>query len=241
LDTDFDAYRVINIKEKEGFKFEIGGLTYAGPLEAINGPVQVPVHTVYMLTVHSTPYENVWVEVLEADRDSLGSGMTPFTRIYDEDTVVHLTVGGTNGPAFTYPWRQWNKDDALDTDNVATSVTMDDNHLLVAIFEQPVVTASFYTLTVTATSTLGGPNLELAVVATDPEGENVFDLDGLGSRGVTPFTRRYLAGQPVVISASMSYQYAPVSWEENAVVLGTDIVVSIVMNSDHTVNAAFDE
>jgi hypothetical protein len=110
------------------------------------------------LTVASSnPNSGVSINVSPTDNSGLGNGTTQFTRTYNNNTVVNLSVASTvaGGNLFL----KWQRDGVDLTTNTSTSVTMDANHTMTAVYA-PVV-LSIGTLSRKAARTSGGQQIVL--------------------------------------------------------------------------------
>lgn len=79
----------------------------------------------------SNPNSGVSIQVSPNDNNGAGDGVTQFTRIYNNNTAVSLTAPSTaNGNTF----QKWQRDGSDWDMNTLTSVTMDANHTMTAIY-----------------------------------------------------------------------------------------------------------
>ncbi|MGD7651632.1 MAG: Ig-like domain-containing protein, partial [Verrucomicrobiales bacterium] len=85
-----------------------------------------------ILTVTSSPAEGVSVTVSPADTNSDSDGTTGFTRIYNESEVVTLTAPATFGGK---TFDKWKKDGANHSTSASTTVTMDADHTMNAVYK----------------------------------------------------------------------------------------------------------
>jgi hypothetical protein len=92
--------------------------------------------TVRNLTVDSTPVTGVAITCSPVDITSTGNGSTQFTRSYNNGTVVTLTAPATASGATFLKWQRNGVDVGT---NVTTTVTMDANHLMTAVYNPPPV------------------------------------------------------------------------------------------------------
>ena len=85
------------------------------------------------LTVASAnPSSGVSITVSPNDNSNLGSGTTQFTRTYNNNTIVNLTApSSASGNNF----QKWQRDGADWSFSLSTSVTMDANHSLTAVYQ----------------------------------------------------------------------------------------------------------
>lgn len=87
------------------------------------------------LTVASSnPSSAVSVTVSPNDNSGQGSGVTQFTRVYNTNTNVSLTAPSTAGGN---NFQKWQRDGADFSFNQSTSVTMDANHTMTAVYVSP--------------------------------------------------------------------------------------------------------
>ena len=84
------------------------------------------------LTVASSnPNAGVNITVSPNDNGGQGNGTTQFTRLYDISSVVNLTAPATaSGNGFL----KWQRDGVDFSTSLATSVTMDVNHTMTAVY-----------------------------------------------------------------------------------------------------------
>jgi large repetitive protein len=83
------------------------------------------------LTVSASPLSGVPVSASPVDLNSSGDGITEFTRSYNESTVVDLTAPSSTG---LYHFQKWQRDGLYYSASAATSVTMDANHSMSAVY-----------------------------------------------------------------------------------------------------------
>jgi uncharacterized delta-60 repeat protein len=88
-----------------------------------------------VLTVASTnPASGASISVSPNDNSTQGNGSTQFTRTYNVNTVVSLTAATTAGGN---DFQKWLKDGVDFAVTPATSVTMDTNHTMTAVYVAP--------------------------------------------------------------------------------------------------------
>jgi hypothetical protein len=88
-----------------------------------------------VLTVASTnPSSGVSITVSPNDNGAQGNGTTQFTRTYNNSTVVSLTAPAT---ASGNNFQKWQRDGVDFAVTQATTVTMDANHTLTAVYRTP--------------------------------------------------------------------------------------------------------
>jgi hypothetical protein len=105
------------------------------------------------LTVASSnPSSGVSITVSPNDNGAQGNGTTQFTRNYNNSTVVTLTAPAT---ASGNNFQKWQRDGVDFATTLATTVTMDANHTMAAIYATPEITQHFLTMSA-GTDTRGG-------------------------------------------------------------------------------------
>jgi len=138
----------------------------------------------WTLSVSSTnPASGVAIEISPLDLNSNGNGSTPFSRLYNNGTVVTLgapLLVGNN--RFT----EWRAEGATYSTNPVITISMETNRQLTAVYSAPVL----FTLTLTSTNPESG-----VPVTVSPNDEN-----GDGN-GLTPFTRLYTNNAVVTATA----------------------------------------
>jgi len=80
----------------------------------------------------STPNSGVNITVSPNDNSGQGNGTTQFTRLYDISSVVNLTAPATASGNSSF--LKWQRDGIDFSSNLATSVTMDINHTMTAVY-----------------------------------------------------------------------------------------------------------
>lgn len=117
-----------------------------------------PPPTRTLTVASSNPNSGVNITVSPNDNSNLGIGSTQFTRTYNNNTVVSLTAPSTAGGN---NFQKWQRDGADWATTQATSVTMDANHTMTAIYVTPAVPLSISSLSRKAASTAGGQQIVL--------------------------------------------------------------------------------
>ncbi len=83
------------------------------------------------LTITSSPNNGVAITVSPADNNGASNGTSGFVRIYSEGAVVNLTAPATFGANV---FQKWQKDSVDLGNSVSTSVTIDADHTLNAVY-----------------------------------------------------------------------------------------------------------
>jgi len=177
------------------------------------------------LTVASSnPNTGISVTMIPADNNGLSTGTTQFTRTYDQFTTVTLVAPATAGEDLIF--LKWLKDGADWSSTTGTSVTMDVDHTMTAVYG-PTPT---FVLTVASTNPSSGVPI---TVSTNDEA-------GLGN-GTTQFTRTYKHFTTVHLTAPISAggnNYF-LKWQRNGVDLTTTRTTSVNMGTNHTMTAVY--
>jgi len=174
------------------------------------------------LTVASqNPTSGVVITITPVDNGSLGGGPTPLTRVYNPGTQVTLTAspaaGGNN-------FQKWLKDGVDFSTNTSTSVTMDANHTMTAVYLTP-------TRTLTVASSNPASGINITVTPSDKNNQG---------NGVTQFTRTYNINQKVTLTApatngNNSFQ----KWLKDGADFSTDPSTDVTLDADHTMTAVY--
>jgi hypothetical protein len=135
------------------------------------------------LTVASVnPSSGVSITVSPIDNNGLGNGITQFTRTYNNNTTVNLTAPLTAGGNNFQKWQR----NGVDWSTIrTTSVTLDANYTMTAIYVTP-----------TRTLTVASVNPSSGVSITVSPNDN----GGLGN-GTTQLTRTYYSNTYVIVTA----------------------------------------
>jgi outer membrane protein assembly factor BamB len=176
------------------------------------------------LTVASSnPNSGIAVQVIHADNNGLSNGTTQFTRTYDQFTSVTLIAPGSAGGNLIF--LKWQRDGVDWTSSTSTSVTMDFDHTLTAVYGPPPT----FTLTVASTNPSSG------VPITVSPSDNV----SLGN-GTTQFTRTYTQFTQVNLTAPIDaggtfFQ----KWQRDGFDVTTNRSTTVSMNSNQTMTAVY--
>jgi Tol biopolymer transport system component len=174
------------------------------------------------LTVTSVNPSTVGIIVL-LNGNNQPSGSTPFTRTYFHNSSVTLTAASTlvNGNTF----QKWQRDGADFTTSPSTTVTMDANHTMTAVY----LSAPTVVLTVASSNPSSGVNITVT-----PN-----DNDGLGN-GTTQFTRTYNKNTNANLTAPSSLGASIFwKWQRDGVDFSTNPAVSVAMDGAHTATAIY--
>ena len=176
------------------------------------------------LTVASSnPNSGIVVTVVPSDNNGLSSGTTQFTRTYDQFATVTLIAPSSGGENLIF--QKWLRDGADWSSSSATTVTMDVNHTMTAVYGPPPT----FVLTVGSSPSSGVP------INVSPN-----DNGGLGN-GTTQFTRTYPQFVTVTLTAPMNGggNNFFVKWQRNGVDVTTNRTTSVNMNSNQTMTAVY--
>jgi Tol biopolymer transport system component/subtilisin family serine protease len=197
-------------------EFALRDLTNAGTVVFTRrNPVQRGV-----LTVTSTnPASGVNITVSPNDISGSGNGTTQFTRTYNPGTTVTLTAPATvNGNNF----RVWQRDGQDWSGTLSTSLVMNGNHTMTAVY------ASKPVLTVTSTNASG---VNITVTPNDTNG---------AGNGATPFTRTYNLFDGVNLTAPQTVGNSTFwKWQVDGVDYVQFPLASLTMNANHTATAVY--
>lgn len=177
------------------------------------------------LTVASSnPNSGIGVTVIPSDTNGLSNGTTQFTRTYNQFTNVTLTAQSTAGPDLIF--QKWLRDGADWSTSSATSVSMDVDHTMTAVYGPPPT----FTLTVASTNPSSGVSIDVS-----PN-----DRGGLGN-GTTQFTRTYNPFVAVDLKAALSAggdSYF-LKWQRNGVDVTNNRHTTEFLNSNVTMTAVY--
>ncbi|HKR11318.1 MAG TPA: hypothetical protein VJT15_04630, partial [Pyrinomonadaceae bacterium] len=169
----------------------------------------------------SNPATGVSISVTPVDNSALGSGATQFNRTYNQNTNVTLTApttaGGNN-------FQKWQRNGVDWSTNRSTSVTMDANHTMTAVYVTPI-------RTLTAVSS--NPNSGVSITVSPNDNAN------LGS-GATPFNRTYNHNTIVTLTAPLTAGgHTFHKWQRNGVDFSINPAINLTMNGDYTMTAVY--
>ena len=169
----------------------------SGTMSIAGQPFPVTQEGVRTLTINSSnPNSGVSIGVSRVDNDGQGSGTTPFTRNYNSGTPVTLTAAPTAGGN---NFQKWLKDGSDAGTSVTLQVTMDAEHVLVAVY--------FGSCTVpTITTQPAGQSINSGLTATL----------GVVASGTSPLSYQWYQGVPLDTSTplgsnSSSYTTLPLT------------------------------
>ena len=177
------------------------------------------------LTVASSnPGSGVSVTVSPNDNSNLGSGATQFLRTYNNNTNVTLTAPSTAGGNNFLKWQR----DSVDwSSSVSTSVTMDANHTMTAVYTIPPP--------VTRTLIVSSSNPNSGVFITVSPNDN-----GNFGSGSTQFTRTYNNNTNVTLTApSTAGGNNFLKWQRDSVDWSTSLTTNVTMDANHTMTAVY--
>ncbi len=172
----------------------------------------------------SNPNSGISVQVIPSDNNGLSNGTTQFTRTYDQFTTVTLNAAGSAGGDLIF--LKWQKDGVDWSSTTVTTVTMDVDHTMTAVYG-PTPT---FTLTVASTNPSSGVSINVS-----PN-----DNGGLGN-GTTQFTRTYTHFTTVNLIAPISgggNSYFQ-KWQRNGVDFTTTRDTSVNMGTNWTMTAVY--
>jgi PQQ-like domain len=172
----------------------------------------------------SNPNNGIPVTVIPSDNNGFSNGTTQFTRTYNQFTTVTLIAASTAGADLIF--LKWQKDGADWSSSTATSVTMDVDHTLTAVYG-PTPT---FVLTVGSTNPSSGVSINVS--------SN--DKGGFGN-GTTQFTRTYDQFTSVSLTAPINAggnNYFQ-KWQRNGADVTTNRTTSVNMNGNQTMTAVY--
>ena len=173
------------------------------------------------LTVASSNPSGVSITVSPVDNGGLGGGTTQFTRTYNINTIVALTAPAT---ASGNNFQKWQRDGTDWATTAATTVTMDANHTMTAVYVTPT-----RTLTVASSN----PNSGVSITVSPNDNSNL-------GNGATQFTRTYNNNVIVNLTAPATAGGNPFQkWQRDGVDLATTAATSVTMNANHTMTAIY--
>ena len=208
---------------KDGADYSVQNYTYTTVDSSNHHLVAIYQPPGSTLTVQSSPDSGVPITVSPADKNSQGSGNTPFTRSYNPNTVVNLTAPSSyNGK----PFKQWNIDGAPYSSLTSTSVTMNIDHTLTAVYyDQPPVT-----LTVQSSPDSG------VLITVSPT-----DRNSQGD-GNTSFTRSYSPNIVVNLTAPPTFSGKNFKqWNVGGSFYLSNQSIQVMMDAAKTVAAVYEQ
>lgn len=188
------------------------------------GEIFTAVYETRTLTVASSnPSSGAAITVTPNDNNGFGNGMTGFTRTYNNGTVVNLTAALTAGGNNFVKWQKNGTD--VTPFNPTTSVTMDGNHTMTAVYATP------RTLTVSSSNPASGVSITVT-----PS-----DNASLGN-GSTVFARTYNHGTTVNLTAPATASGNNfLKWQKDGADFAgnTTLATSVLMDAAHTMMAVY--
>jgi len=179
------------------------------------------VYVATLTVASSNPNVGVSITVTPNDNGGFSSGMTQFTRTYNNGTVVNLTASATtvSGNVFL----KWQRDGVDSVTTQATSVTMDANHTMTAVYVTP------HTLTVASSNPANG-----VIITVSPN-----DGNGAGN-GTTQFARVYAPGTVVSLTAPATAGGNNfLKWQRNGSDFAATAATSVPMDAPYTMTAVY--
>ena len=177
-----------------------------------------------ILTVASTnPDSGISISATPTDMNGLSAGTTSFSRTYYQFTTVTLNAPGSAGTNNIF--LKWRKDDVDYSTSSVTTITLDVDHTMTAVYG-PIPT---FALTVLSSNPASG-----VPITVSPN-----DNSGLGE-GSTPFTRTYNRFTQVTLTAPISAggNYFQ-KWQENGNDLTTIRTTNVNMYANRTLTAVY--
>ena len=176
-----------------------------------------------VLTLASTnPSSGVTITITPDDNNGLDNGTAPFTRNYLNGVSVNLTApNAVNGNSF----QKWQRDSADFSTNASTTVVMDANHTMTAVY----ITPATRSLNISSSAPDSGVNI--TVSPNDNKG---------GGNGTTSFQRTYNGNTVVNLTAPVtaggnSFQ----KWQRDGADYATTAATSVTMDADHSMKAFY--
>ncbi|MCX7044001.1 MAG: C1 family peptidase [Candidatus Sumerlaeota bacterium] len=158
------------------------------------------------------------------DRTGAGGGLTPFSRVYGDGTLVTLTAPASGGGSTVFI--KWQRDGADFVNNTepVTQVFMNADHALMAIYGNPPST-----LTIASSNPDSG--VAVAVVPAD--------INGLGD-GQTPFARIYRNQTAVTLTAPlMAGGNVFLKWRSDTTDISTQTTLQTIVTTTATLTAVY--
>ena len=174
------------------------------------------------LTVASqNPASGVSISVSPNDSSGQGSGTTQFSRTYNDGVVVTVTAPSTSG---TNTFLKWQRDGIDVSSNLSTTVTMDANHTMTAIYS-----TNLRTLTVASTNP--GSGVGITASPADNNGQ---------TGGTTQFALTYTNGANVSLTAPSTFAGNNFQkWQRDGADLTSSATANVSMDADHTMTAVY--
>jgi len=170
----------------------------------------------------ANPFSGVNIATSPNDNNGQGDGITQFSRIYNNNTIVTLTAPVTAGGNGFFKWRR----NGVDwSHSPTTSVTIVPGITTMTAIYIPTPR----NLTVASTNPAGGVSITVS-----PN-----DQTGSGN-GTTQFTRTYIDGTTVTLTAPATaggnnFQ----KWQRNGVDWSTTQTTNLTMNANYTMTAVY--
>jgi outer membrane protein assembly factor BamB/ankyrin repeat protein len=187
-------------------------------------------HTLTVATLsglHMNPDSGVTVTISPEDKNGQLSGTTQFMREYLKGTKVTLTAGQSVGDN---QFKQWLKNGVPIGTEPTVTVTIDQDFTLRAVYEP----RTFHTLHTLRVATLYSDSGVMVTVS--PE-----DRHGQ-SDGTTQFKRVYPKGTKVTLTVARTNGGTYFNrWLKNGVPIGTEPTVTITIDQDFTLRAAYEQ
>jgi hypothetical protein len=175
------------------------------------------------LTVSSVnPSNGAAITVSPDDNNDAANGTTQFQRLYNNGVTVSLTAPGA---VSVNKFQKWQRDGADVTTNASTTVVMDGNHTMTAVY----VTPTTRTLTVASAN----PGSGVSITASPNDNSNQ-------GGGTSQFTRTYNNNTAVNLTApgtagGNNFQ----KWQRDGADFATTASTSVTMDGDHTMTAVY--
>ena len=181
-----------------------------------------PVVTRTLTVASSNPASGVSITVSPNDNNNQGNGTTQFTRIYNNNAVANLTAPATAGGN---NFQKWQRDGVDWSFNQSTTVTMDANHTMTAVY------ASCDRILTVASQ---NPNSGVGITVSPN------DCSGQGN-GTTQFTRSYVNNNTVVTLTAPSTASGNnfQKWQRDGVDWSTNLSTQVIMDTSHTMTAVY--
>ena len=163
----------------------------------------------------------VSISVSPNDNSGQGSGTTQFTRTYNNGVVVTVTAPSTSG---SNTFLKWQRDGIDVSSNLSTTVTMDANHTMTAVYSPP---QTLRTLTVDSTSS----GVFITASPADNNGQ---------TGGTTQFALTYTNGATVSLTAPATFAGDNFQkWQRDSVDWSSNATANVSMDADHTMTAVY--